>query len=81
MANLQKEFEYYLAHQNELVKEYRGKYLVIKDQQVKSAHSSEIDAYKEASEKYPLGTFLIQLCEPGSESVTQTFYSRVAIKK
>ena len=34
MAVLEKEFNYYLQHQDELVKEYDGKYIVIKDNAV-----------------------------------------------
>jgi len=32
----------------------------------------------ETSKKFELGTFLVQKVEPGTESYTQTFHSRVA---
>jgi hypothetical protein len=75
---LQREFEYYLANQEELVKQYSGKYLVIRDCQVIGAFDDELEAVRATSKKYPLGTFLVQKCEPGSDSYTQTFHSRVA---
>lgn len=77
-SQLQKEFQYYLEHQDELVQEYNGKVLVIKDQQVVGVFDSELQAVKETCKKYALGTFLVQKCEPGRESYTQTFHSRVA---
>jgi hypothetical protein len=60
------------------VKQYTGKFLVIKDEKVIGAYDSEIDAIKEASKHHELGTFLVQKCEPGTDSYTQTLHSRVA---
>ena len=76
--NLQKQLEYFKSHQDELVKKYRGKFLVIKDQEVQGVYDTEMEAYTEAKKKFELGTFLIQQCLPGQESYTQTFHSRVA---
>jgi len=75
---LEKEFKYYLEHQNELVKEYNGKYIVIKNCQVIGAYDDELQAIEETSKEHELGTFLVQKCEPGEESYTQTFHSRVS---
>lgn len=77
MADLGKMFQYYLTHQNELVKQYNGKYLVIKDDEVVGVYDTESDAYFESVEKYGLGNFLIQLCTEGTSAYTQTFSSRV----
>ena len=41
---LEKEFQYYLDNQNELVKEYNGKVVVIKDQAVIGAYDSDFEA-------------------------------------
>ena len=76
---LQKQLEYFKAHQDELVKKYEGKFLVIKDQEVQDVYDTEIEAYTDAKKKFELGTFLIQRCLPGQESYTQTFHSRVAL--
>jgi hypothetical protein len=75
---LEKEFKYYLEHQDELVKKYNGKYIVIKDCQVIGVYNSELQAIEETSQKHELGTFLVQKCEPGEESYTQVFHSRVS---
>lgn len=76
---LQKQLEYFKAHQKELVEQYSGKYLVIKDQEVQGAYGTEIEAYNDAKQKFELGTFLIQKSLPGEESYTQTLHSRVAV--
>ena len=78
MHTLEKEFNYYLEHQDELVEKYKGKFVVIKNQQVIAAYESELDAIQETSKQHELGTFLVQKCEPGRESYTQTYHSRVA---
>ena len=77
MDILEKEFKYYLEHQEELVEKYKGKFVVIKDCKVIDAFDSEMEAIQKTVEKYELGTFLVQKCEPGSESYRQTYNSRV----
>jgi len=74
---LEKEFKYYLEHQEELVKKHNGKFIVIKGEDVLGAYDSELEAIQEASKEHELGTFLVQECVPGTESFTQTFHSRV----
>ena len=75
--SLEKEFKYYLEHQKDLVKQYNGKFIVIKDLEVIGAYNSELEAVQKTAEKYKLGTFLVQKCEPGSESYRQMYHSRV----
>ena len=73
---LKKEFQYYLEHQSELVKQYDGKFIVIKDSKVIGAYDSELEAVTETSQQHELGTFLVQKCEPGTSGYTQTYHSR-----
>jgi hypothetical protein len=75
---LDKEFKYYLDNQADLVAKYRGKFVVIREDQVVGAYADEVEAVMETSKKFELGTFLVQKVEPGTESYTQTFHSRVA---
>ena len=77
MEKLEREFKYYVEHQDELVEKYNGKFIVIKDCNVIAAFDSELEAIEKTAEQYELGTFLVQKCEPGSESYTQTYHSRV----
>lgn len=74
---LEKEFKYYLDNQDELVKKYNDKFIVIKEQTVIGAYDTEMEAYDEMLKVHKLGTFLIQHCLPGEESHTSTFHSRV----
>lgn len=75
---LEKEFKYYLDKQDKLVKEFNGKFIVIKNREVIGAYDTEVEAIEKTSEKHELGTFLVQKCEPGSASYTQSYHSRVA---
>lgn len=72
--DLKKEFQYYLDHQDELVKEYNGKVVVIKDQEVIGAYDSVVDAVLESNKTHTPGTFLVQRCSPGSADYTVTIY-------
>lgn len=70
MTTLEELFNWYLSNQDELVKQYNGKYLVIKDNQVVDAYDDENTAYFEAEAKYGLGNFILQLCTPGKDAYT-----------
>lgn len=78
MTTLNKEFDYYLDHQNELVNKYNGRFIVIKDCQVLGDYETEIEAVEKTSIKHEIGTFLVQLCRPGKDNYTSHFHSRVA---
>ena len=76
---LEKEFEYYLKNQDELVKKYKGKFIVLKNEKVIGAYPSHLQAYNETLKTEELGTFLIQHCLWGTHSHSQTFHSQVII--
>ncbi len=68
---LETEFQYFLDNQDELVKKYDGKFIVIKDKEVIGAYDTFVDAYFITQERgTKLGTFLIQQCLPGEECYT-----------
>jgi hypothetical protein len=75
---LKVEFDYYLAHQDELVKQYNGKVLVIKDQKVIGIFDDQVTAVTETQKTHKLGSFLVQKVAPGDSAYSQTFHSRVA---
>ena len=77
MTTVENLFDFYLANQDELVKQYNGKYIVLVDNHVVGAFDTMEAAYNFADSNYELGTFLLQLCTPGNEAYTQTFHSRV----
>ena len=76
---LEREFEFYLERQDELVGQYRGKFVVIRRCEVIGAYDDEIEAIERTVQRFPLGSFLVQKCEPGAESYTQTFHSPVVV--
>lgn len=74
---LDKEYKFYLRNQKEFAKKYSGKFILIKDQQIQGVFQTKEEAYNQASQKFQLGTFLIQECKLTNEEVVQTFNSRV----
>jgi hypothetical protein len=76
---LKEEFEYYIKNQNDFVKKYESKFIVLKNKTVIGSYDSQIEAYEKTKKEHELGTFLIQLVEKGKENYTQTFYSRVSV--
>lgn len=72
---LEKLFKFYLEHQEEFVKKYNNKHIVIKDFKVIGAYDSYENAYFETIKTNELGTFIIQLCTPGNDAYTQIFHT------
>ena len=75
---LEKEFRFYIDHQEEMVKQYDGKVIVLKEGLVLGAYDDELTAVTETKKTHALGTFLVQRVSPGDAAYTQTFHSRVA---
>jgi hypothetical protein len=75
---LKREFDYYLQHQPELVKQHDGKVVVIKQQRVIGVYPDVATAVEQTSKEHALGTFLVQRVAPGDAAYSQTFHSRVA---
>ena len=78
---LKEEFAYYLANQDELVKKYNGRYVVIKDKKVIGDYDDQATAVIETQKVHDLGTFLVQKVEPGNAAYSQTFHSRVSFRR
>jgi hypothetical protein len=74
---LNREFHYYLDNQDELVKKYDGRILVIMGEKVVGDYENYDDAYFDSVKKYELGTFLLQECTEGEEAYTETFHSPI----
>lgn len=74
---LDKEYKFYRENQSDFIKKYKGKFLLIKGEQVVGAFDTREEAYNNAVQQYKLGTFLIQECIKDDKEVTQTFHSRV----
>ena len=77
---LEKQFKYYIDHQDEMVEKYDGRIIVIKDGVVLGAYDDELTAVTETKKSHDLGTFLVQRVSPGDAAYSQTFHSRVVFK-
>lgn len=75
---LDKEFQFYLEHQDDLLPKYNGKYVMIVGNSVVGAFSTLGEAYYKGQAEYGLGNFLVQLCTPGDSAYTITYRSRVS---
>ena len=74
---LQREFEFYISHQDELVEKYDGKVIAIKDGDVLGVYDDELTAVTETKKSHELGTFLVQRVSEGDTEYSQTYHSRV----
>lgn len=76
MNNLDKNYQYFVDNLENLIKEYKGKFLVIHNQKIVGVYDNELEAYNDSSKKYGLGEFIIQKCVK-EEDQTAVFHSRV----
>ena len=74
---LEEDFEYYDAHQEEIVENNLGKWVVIKNLRVRGYFETE-DAALEAMKHEELGTFLVKLCQNPGEDIVNYYNEAVA---
>jgi hypothetical protein len=79
MALLDDLFAYYRSHQDELVRQFSGRYIVIVANEVVGDFAEQMEAYNFATGEYAPETFLIQQVTPGEDAYMQTYHSRVTI--
>ena len=78
MSTLQAEFEFYVAHQKEMVAQYDGRVIAIKGSHMLGAYDSYVEALIETSKEHAEGTFLLQRVSDGNKDYTATYHSRVS---
>lgn len=77
MGILEDNFKYFTDNHEAILRDYRDKFVVIKDQTVILAEDTfDLALEKATSQGLELGTFLIQECTEGDSGYTQTFHSR-----
>jgi hypothetical protein len=72
-------FYWYLANQDELVKSYNGKHLLIVDKEVVGAYDSDYEACTFGRAKYGDGNYSIQRCSPGERDTVVYAYSPIVV--
>ena len=75
---LEKEYKYFNDNRKSFIKKYKGKFIVLKDNNVLGIYDSMPEAISETTENHELGTFLVQQCVPEEQNI-QHFHTRVAI--
>ena len=71
------EFHYYLDNQDDFVKKYDGKVIVLKNHEVLGTYDTELDAIVETRKEHEPGTFMVQKVSEGEEDYTVTIHSPV----
>ena len=74
---LDKEFCYYRANQDALLKQYNGRFIVVIGNDVIGDYGSYLEAYVKTKKQYEPGTFLIQECTPGNRAYTVNCHNRI----
>ena len=60
---LDKQYRYFVTHEETLRKKYAGQYIVIHNEEVAESFGSEKDAYIYCVQHFKIGTFYIQQIE------------------
>jgi hypothetical protein len=66
------ELNFFIKNQDDLVKQYLGKTLVIKGSKLCAVFDSPLQAYVQLERDKELGKAMIQVCQPGPEAYTAT---------
>jgi hypothetical protein len=71
------ELRFFITHQDELVRQFQGKVLILKDEEVAGAYDSPLGAFLAAEQRFEPGTYMLQPCEPGPGAYTVMLSERV----
>jgi hypothetical protein len=72
-------YDWYIANQDELVKKYNGKHLVLVNRSVVGAYDSDQEAYRVGSALYGVGNYSIQRCSSGDRDTVVYAYSPMLV--
>ena len=70
---LKKNYDYFNANLEQLLSQYKGRYIAIKEETVIGDYNSFEDAYNNLCEKEEIGTFIIQHCISEAEQYRMNF--------
>jgi hypothetical protein len=70
-------FEYYTAHQDEIVDGHINEFVVVKDSNVLGYYMREADAF-EAMKAHELGTFIVKKCRVRGTDMVTYYNNRVS---
>ena len=73
---LEKEYDYFKRHREELLLKYPGRWVLVLGESIIGDYATQEDAIREALKKNPPGTFLVQQCSSDANQIMR-FHSRV----
>lgn len=71
------DFNYYTAHQDEIVDGHIDEFVVIKDSQILGYYKQEAEAF-EAMKNHELGTFIVKKCQLRGTDTVVYYNNRVS---
>ena len=74
-ADLDKQLKFYIAHQDEILKEHENRFLLICGEKLIESFETRGDAYSYGLDHFKPGTFMIVKCTPGNSEYTVDFRS------
>lgn len=69
---LKGQYDYYVAHEKELLQQYLGKQLIISDGLQVFSFDTPKEAYRFGVQNFGAGHFMLHKCVPGSLNVVHT---------
>jgi hypothetical protein len=72
-------FYYYVAHHDELVAKYNGRWIVLNNCKVRGDFDTMDEAEEYGHEHFGSNKFIIYQVAPGKENYTRTFLSRGSV--
>lgn len=76
---LEREYDFFQANQEELLRKYPGKFIAIVGEDVVAVGDTLADVIKATIPNHPAGTFLVQEISENEATRVQRFYSRVYV--
>lgn len=64
------ELAFFIKNQDALTRQYGGKVLVLRGEDVVGVYDTPLQADLEAQKLFPVGTYAIQRCIPGADAYT-----------
>ena len=68
-------YSWFKSQLPELVKDYEGQYVVIKDCKVIASYPTFDEAFIETNKNEAAGTYIIQLCSQNEEKTARTYHT------
>ena len=66
----EKELDFFINHQDELVKKHEGKILALRGEEVVGVYDDTLEAYTKSQDQFPLGEVMLQPCVSGEYAYT-----------